>query len=137
MALAPSMNDNCRHDHQSRMQSREGDAHVVTCVMSWLVYDNSMALPPWLPWKNRASWVASVRRESHPIAKVCLPVICLCQSCTFWHASPVTRVRGVCDAVFKYLPCGFSLRSGTGGDGVNAGVAITDRDAGRRPSTGY
>ena len=94
---------------------------MVTCVMSRLAYDNSMALPPWLPWKNRASWVASVRREGPtPLRKPAAVIICLCQSCTFWHASPVTRVRGVCDAVFKYLSGGISLRSGTGGDGTPA-----------------
>lgn len=98
-------------------------SHVVTCVMSRLAYDNSMALPPWLPWKNRASWVASVRREGPTLLPIAngLPLgDCLCQSCTFWHASPVTRVRGVCDAVFKYLSGGISLRSGTGGDGTPA-----------------
>jgi hypothetical protein len=54
-------------------------SHVVTCIMSRLAYDNSMALPPWLPWKNRASWVASVRREGptllrKPAAVYYLPV---------------------------------------------------------------
>jgi|LauGreDrversion4_1035100.scaffolds.fasta_scaffold13642_2 hypothetical protein len=73
MALTPSMNDNCRHDHQSRMQSREGDAHVVTCVMSWLVYDNSMALPP---WKKRK--LGRVSRESlkSPFESLCESLLC-------------------------------------------------------------
>jgi hypothetical protein len=43
-------------------------SHVVTCVMSWLVYDNSMALPP---WKKRK--LGRVSRESlkSPFESLC------------------------------------------------------------------
>lgn len=90
---------------------------MVTCVMSRLAYDNSMAIPPWKKRKrghvSRVSPTSDVFARRRRNQSLVLSKLNIHSARSHVYVVCVTRC-------FKYLPCGISLRSGTGGDGTPA-----------------